>query len=71
MLRRAFYARPKALATVMVAIGIAYTLLAAFELWRARGDDVWRWPIIALLLAHATAIPSTFRLLGHWPILIF
>jgi diguanylate cyclase (GGDEF)-like protein len=61
-----FYAQPKALATVMVAIGIAYTLLAAFELWRARGDDVWRWPIIALLLAHAIAIPIHIPLAGTW-----
>jgi len=51
------YARPEARATVMAAIGIVYTLLAVFELWRGRGDDVWRWPIIVLLLAHAAAIP--------------
>ena len=38
------YARPEARATVMAAIGIVYTLLAVFELWRGRGDDVWRWP---------------------------
>ena len=54
----------------MVAIGIAYTLLAALELWRGRGDDVWRWPIIALLLAHAIAIPIHIPLAGTWAILI-
>ena len=43
------YGRPEALATVMAAIGIVYTLLAVFELWRGRGDDVWRWPVIVLL----------------------
>jgi hypothetical protein len=47
------YARPEARATVMASIGIVYTLLAVFELWRGRGDDVWRWPVIVPLLAHA------------------
>ena len=58
------YARPEARATVMAAIGIVYTLLAVFELWRGRGDDVWRWPVIALLLAHAAAIPIHIPLAG-------
>ena len=43
--------------TVMAAIGICYTLLAIRELWRGRGDGVWRWPIMLLLLGHAAAIP--------------
>lgn len=60
------YVQPEARATVMVAIGIVYTLLAALELWRGRGDDVWRWPIIALLLAHAVAIPIHIPLAGTW-----
>jgi diguanylate cyclase (GGDEF)-like protein len=60
------YARPEARATVMVAIGIVYTLLAVLELWRGRGDDVWRWPIIVLLLAHAIAIPIHIPLAGTW-----
>jgi diguanylate cyclase (GGDEF)-like protein len=58
------YARPEARATVMAAIGIVYTLLAVLELWRERGDDVWRWPIIVLLLAHAAAIPIHIPLAG-------
>jgi diguanylate cyclase (GGDEF)-like protein len=58
------YARPEARATVMAAIGIVYTLLAFFELWRGRGDDVWRWPIMVLLLAHAAAIPIHIPLAG-------
>ena len=58
------YARPEARATVMAAIGIVYTLLAVFELWRGRGDDVWRWPVIVLLLAHAAAIPIHIPLAG-------
>ena len=60
------YARPEARATVMAAIGIVYTLLAVLELWRGRGDDVWRWPIMALLLAHAAAIPIHIPLAGAW-----
>ena len=60
------YARPEARATVMAAIGVAYTLLVVFELWRGRGDQVWRWPIIVLLLAHAAAIPIHIPLAGAW-----
>jgi diguanylate cyclase (GGDEF)-like protein len=58
------YARPEARATVMAAIGIAFTLLIVFELWRGRGDQVWRWPIMVLLLAHAAAIPIHIPLAG-------
>jgi diguanylate cyclase (GGDEF)-like protein len=60
------YARPEARATVMAAIGIVYTLLVVFELWRGRGDEVWRWPIMVLLLAHAAAIPIHIPLAGGW-----
>jgi diguanylate cyclase (GGDEF)-like protein len=60
------YARPEARATVMAVIGIVYTLLAVLELWRGRGDDVWRWPIMLLLLAHAAAIPIHIPLAGAW-----
>src|SRR6476661_8130388 len=58
------YARPEARATVMATIGISYTLLAVLKLWRRRGDEVWRWPIIVLLLAHAAAIPLHIPLAG-------
>jgi diguanylate cyclase (GGDEF)-like protein len=58
------YHRPEARATVMATIGVAYTLLVAFELWRGRGDQLWRWPIIVLLLAHAAAIPIHIPLVG-------
>jgi diguanylate cyclase (GGDEF)-like protein len=58
------YARPEARATVMAAIGVAYTLLVVFELWRGRGDQVWRWPIMVLLLVHAAAIPIHIPLAG-------
>ena len=60
------YARPEARATVMAAIGIVYTLLVVFEFWRGRGDQVWRWPIMVLLLAHAAAIPIHIPLAGAW-----
>jgi diguanylate cyclase (GGDEF)-like protein len=60
------YARPEARATVMAAIGIVYTLLAVVDLWRGRGDETWRWPVIVLLLAHAAAIPIHIPLAGTW-----
>jgi diguanylate cyclase (GGDEF)-like protein len=60
------YARPEARATVMAAIGIVYTLMTALELWRGRAHEVWRWPVIVLLLAHAAAIPVHIPLAGTW-----
>jgi diguanylate cyclase (GGDEF)-like protein len=60
------YARPEARATVMAAIGIVYTLVTAVELWRKRAHEVWRWPVIVLLLAHAAAIPVHIPLAGTW-----
>ena len=60
------YARPEARATVMATIGICYTLLAVHELWRGRGDGVWRWPIMLLLLGHAASIPIHIPVAGAW-----
>jgi diguanylate cyclase (GGDEF)-like protein len=60
------YARIEARATVVAAIAVFYTLLALFELWRGRGDDAWRWPIMLVLLAHAAAIPVRIPLAGAW-----
>ena len=60
------YARPEARAAVMAAIGICYTLLAVLELSRGRGDGVWRWPIMLLLLAHAASIPIHIPVAGAW-----
>jgi diguanylate cyclase (GGDEF)-like protein len=60
------YARPEARATVMAAVGIVYTLVTALELWRGRAHEVWRWPVIVLLLAHAAAIPVHIPLAGTW-----
>ena len=60
------YARPEARAGVMAAIGIGCTLLAVHELWRGRGDDAWRWPIMMLLLGHAASIPIQIPVAGAW-----
>lgn len=60
------YARVEARATVMAVIALSYTLLTLFELWRGRGDGVWRWPILLVLLAHAAAIPVRIPLADAW-----
>jgi diguanylate cyclase (GGDEF)-like protein len=60
------YARPEARATVVAAIRIVYILLTVLELWRGRGDEVWRWPIMGLLLVHAAAIPIHVPLAATW-----
>jgi diguanylate cyclase (GGDEF)-like protein len=66
------YAAPEARATVMAAIAIAYALLTVRELWRGRGDGLWRWPIMLLLLAHAAAVPIRIllvaSLVAHHPV---
>jgi diguanylate cyclase (GGDEF)-like protein len=59
-----FYAQPENHASLVAAIGILYTLLTAFELWRGRSDEIWRWPIIIVLLLHAAAIPIRVPLAG-------
>jgi diguanylate cyclase (GGDEF)-like protein len=51
---------------VVAAIAVFYTLLALLELWRARGDGAWCWPIMLVLLAHAGAIPLRIPLAGAW-----
>ena len=57
---------------MMAAIAIVYALLTVRELWRGRGDGLWRWPIMLLLLAHAAAVPIRIplvgSLVGHYPI---
>ena len=61
----AVYARPLARAAIMAAILITYLLLAVFELWRARGETLMsRWPIMALLAAHAVLMPIRIPLAG-------
>src|SRR5262249_41237083 len=58
------YTLPVARATVMAAIALTYALLALLELWRGRGEEVSRWPIMLLLLGHAAAIPVRIPLAG-------
>jgi diguanylate cyclase (GGDEF)-like protein len=58
------YTLPFARAALMAAIAVVYTLLAVLELWRGRGEEVSRWPIIWLLLGHAAAIPVRVLLVG-------
>ena len=41
-------------------------LLAVRELWLGRGDGVWRWPIMGLLLGHAASIPIDIPIAGAW-----
>ena len=42
----------------MTTILSTYLLLAAYELWSARGESLTsRWPIIGLLVAHAVLMP--------------
>ena len=58
MLIPAWYATPVARASLTMLIGIVYTLLTAFELWRARGDGLpSRWLTVALLVLHAASLP--------------
>jgi diguanylate cyclase (GGDEF)-like protein len=59
------YTHPWARASVMTAILSAYLLLAAYELWSARGESLTsRWPIIGLLVAHAVLMPLRIPLAG-------
>jgi diguanylate cyclase (GGDEF)-like protein len=61
----AIYEKPSARATVMAAIMMTYLLLAIVELWRARGETLLsRWPIIAVLGAHAVIMPIRIPLAG-------
>src|ERR1700722_8815012 len=56
----------------MAVIAITYALLTVAELWRGRGEGLWRWPIMLLLLGHAAAVPVRIPLVGslagHYPI---
>jgi len=59
------YAHPWARASVMTVILSTYLLLAAYELWNARGESLTsRWPIIGLLVAHAVLMPLRIPLAG-------
>ena len=61
------YETPSARAAVMAAILMTYLLLAVVELWRARGETLMsRWPIIAVLGAHAVIMPIRIPLAGSF-----
>jgi len=61
----AFYETPHARALLMAAIGIAYTLLTAAELWRDRSEHLAsRLPIVVLLVVHAASLPLRIPLIG-------
>ena len=61
----AFYDTPTARAVLMACIGITYTLLTVYELWRVRGDGLLsRWPAIILLTLHAAALPTRIPLVA-------
>ena len=67
MLIPAWYGSPAARASLMMLIGIVYTLLTAFELWRSREDDLHsRWPTVALLVLHAASLPLRVPLVAGW-----
>jgi len=67
MLIPAWYASPAARASLIMLIGIVYTLLTAFELWRARGDGLKsRWLAVALLVLHAASLPLRVPLVAGW-----
>src|SRR3569833_1766068 len=54
-----FFATPIARAVLMTCIGMTYTLLTVYELWRVRCDKLlYRWPIIILLTLHAATLPT-------------
>lgn len=67
MLIPAWYASPAARASLIMLVGIVYTLLAAYELWRARDDGLAsRWLAVALLVMHAASLPLRVPLVAGW-----
>jgi diguanylate cyclase (GGDEF)-like protein len=70
------YGTPVYRSALMCCVGVTYTLLTAWELWRGRGDQLnSRLAIIALLLFHALALPLRIPLAaradGYHDILAF
>ena len=63
----AWYASPTERISLIVLISMVYTLLAAFELWRARDEGLYsRWPAIGLLVLHSAALPLCVPALAGW-----
>lgn len=62
-----WYASPVGRASLMMLIGMVYTLLTAFELWSARESGLpSRWLAVALLLLHAAALPARVPFVAGW-----
>ena len=60
-----FYATATARAVLMTGIGMTYTMLTAYEFWRARSDGLMsRWPAIILLTLHAATLPTRIPLVS-------
>lgn len=54
----AFYTTGTARSLLITAIGMAYSLVAAGELWRGRGEPLTsRWPLMVVLVVHAATLP--------------
>jgi diguanylate cyclase (GGDEF)-like protein len=63
----AWLAWPDARVSLIVGIGIVYSLLAAFELWRTSGEGLYsRWLAIGLLVVHAAAMPLRIPVVAGW-----
>ena len=64
----AFYVTPKARVMLMALIVVFYTVLSVTEFWRAREPGLMsRWPLIVLLLVHATVFLIRIPLAGTLP----
>jgi diguanylate cyclase (GGDEF)-like protein len=64
------YTSPHARTAVMVVIVVSYLILTAWEFYRSRETNLMsRWPIITVLVLHATVYASRIPLAGTWPLL--
>jgi diguanylate cyclase (GGDEF)-like protein len=64
------YENPHARVAVITAIVAGYTLLSAWEFYRGREAALMsRWPIILVLLVHASIFMLRIPLAGTWPTL--
>jgi diguanylate cyclase (GGDEF)-like protein len=63
------YGSPPARAAVIAAIVVGYSLLSAWEFYRAHdADSLSRWPIIAVLLLDAAIFTARIPLADTWPL---
>lgn len=62
-----FYRSPHTRAAVMATVVVSYTLLNAWELYRARETALMsRWPVIGVLITHAAIFLLRIPLAGTW-----